>query len=787
MRIMAQISSSTTLLKKLRNHLIVKLHADTDYYKTRLNKSLVNSLFKLVARNETQQFEDVHDKNENYIRSKTNIHTKKVIKHHERECETKPLIRVREDNTAIITAELQIEIFEFMSKQKVEKPKSITERFYDDETDAVKLDTEMIYDDFKELTETEDIIFLKDFANLSEDIADEDIKYYDGDNLSDCGFKKLTGIKKIEIISRTTESPLTVAKTYTAKDTDGNYMTRTASELDNEPGPRIKTFKFDKESPIVLKKKLLESKDDINEVYVYDARMYKGDRKFDIQIQSFQKLDFDVYNLYGYLQEGSKSKEVYLYSIAARKVKAYSCNVNQITKQQGEHNFYKLVNFFYEHVRSKDLQFDKGRSDIIVLNEVLKVVFQNCGYDDSNSAHSIYAGLKDVGKTTISKYFSSIKYRTAVSTTLGGITNAGLFGGANQPKKLPNHEQPSSQTYGAISGQHVMLEEIMEMFNNRDKNLTVIMERLKDALLEPIVETVKVGGLPTPRNATVTLVGNYCSERIATIRNEVGKMGLMANRAVQKMLAEQQELGEDADVDVLANGGQGSFNNSKFIDICQTSDLFKNIDDYPYETREEKVFKESLIMVRNEYDSRGEDMSSGIMTSEQKRFLFSVYGAMKENLDSTNSTSYSEKVSRFNKKHEQLVNLYIPNLNDLIMEISAKDDKDFDYRAIDNFVNELKSKYKHIFETIAVETMIEMTIKVVKSLMIFNNESTPSPDTKIIVERWVYLQGNKVEGKDVASYKRLNKKIKFIADEEKKLAKLKEVVKDVNKDSQTQS
>lgn len=747
-------------LIQIQKQLLKLLNIDNDAYARRFTTKQVQGFLKLIC-----SYKNVDDIVE--IQDKTQIVFKKnhkflqaISNHVKFAIDGRRLICV-EDNTIVITKELQKKFYNYLHALKEKEEAGGMEEFYTIDGKA-RLKSSLTTFDFDRLLESEDSLDLKDFGNVDLDLLEDDVQTYDFSGLSKTfDSSSLTKFGAVDIINKTTETIVAIPLLMSGVDNAGYMYHITPTNLANISSLKVKTM-FGDDTRFIMKPNL---KATINQtVYVYDAIVTndKGERQ-EIQVQSYQELETAVHDLYGFFEIGSESKEFYIKAIASKKLGGSTITLDDIQKQNGNHVFFKLVNLCYSHFRKHGFAADKGKSDLIVLNEVLKLIFRFTGYDSTNFAHSIYAGMRDVGKSYMTTLFEAVQNKTYTIITPGGATYAGIIGGANQVVKLPNHTLPAATRHGAIAGPSLVFDEFMEAFETKGDKLKEIMAELKSCMDKPTVRLSKVGGGVVPRNAKVTLIGNYQATRIEKVRIEIKKLGYQVAKKIRND-NEIAKLGEIENENLMGNSGQGSLDNPKFEELCNTQDLFMEIDEYLGNTFEEKVFKRALIEIRQKYFTDQTDISTGLSYSELKRFPFSIFGTMSENLDATSKKLETDLDSLKRNNILKLSDLYIPNLRELFQSIVRNNKNKPNPILCRQFLDEIRNSYASTFEIRGADTFTQIAQKVLYSLMELNNEIEPSKETMIIVERWVYLQGNKVLQKEVESYKRLNRKIKWIAD-----------------------
>lgn len=173
------------------------------------------------------------------------------------------------------------------------------------------------------------------------------------------------------------------------------------------------------------------------------------------------------------------------------------------------------------------------------------------------------------------------------------------------------------------------------------------------------------------------------------------------------------------------------------------------------------------------------DTATGLKDDVLKRFPFSIFGTMDEHrkIDITKrvwKTAEELKVSEI----EKLADCHIGNLKEVFEEIISKRTRAIDMASCKDFLEKLFRKYETTPALKNADTILGVVAKVLFSIMDFNNEDKPSDDTKIIVERWLWLQANKVLQSDIDHYIIFDSKMDYIADRERKEKEILKVVKD---------
>ena len=593
---------------------------------------------------------------------------------------------------------------------------------------------------------------------------------------------------KISIETIKTTLPIRQSATHEVVFNDDLYK-KTTTELQLTSGATVRPEHYFEEEGKrgVPKATLLQKVSASFPLYIYTGYIHFDDGSIQkLDITSFTELRPTFYNVFGYVQVGIFTNELHVKVFQVEEL-----NNSNIKKEDlfvgnsNQHNFWRFYKFCTTYINSQKVPMHSRVSDVIIFMEVLKTLVNFSTFDPLNRAHGIYAGCQDVGKTYIVEAFAAMRYSSPKMAMPGRMSEAGMFGGANQTLRLPDKEIKGHKVPGYIEQQFILIEEVGTAIVDTKSSFQGILETLKGTLLTDTYDIPIVGGGTGTRNATVQMTMNYTSDYKAIIRSELMKIVLSIEDEHKKI--QRQKIGEG---DELSMSPVPRAKSAILRDMVNKKDIFSSISTFPNETYydkelnieipdfEAKVFRESIVSFREVKESNNLDINTSLPYPILKRLPFSVFGGINEiRHDKTNEEIEADINKRDTRKKDVSYlkyrrSLYIPNLRQVIEE-TITDYKDTINYSSDNVTARLnmysKALYnfllkKHpLFKRGGDEDSESMVSAILLTLMCINKESIPSYETCMIVERWMILQCTSITTTEAKSHVKLRNFIKKIA------------------------
>ena len=508
--------------------------------------------------------------------------------------------------------------------------------------------------------------------------------------------------------------------------------------------------------------------------YVYKFRIKKKDGSFDKDLEYLEtftpNLVPGIYEVIGYAQTGKHLKISYFEGYYFKLLD--SNTMTNLVYHNDKHKFFQLYNFFINHIKSKNFNIEKGRSDGIVWMETLMTIVQFSGYDKKRMCHSLYAGFQDVGKSYITQLFGKIKFTQVKTLTSQRFSVPGLFGAANRDIELPNERKIGQAIHGDFSGDLVIFEELGSAVVDPNSEFHKNIDMLKHALFNSEIDNSKVNGTTSSRTAYAKFIMNYSNAWKSTLRSALKDTITQLEREYN---SKKLSFGENNSITAQNIYEFVKPRSSVLHTLAEQEDLFKDFSQY-YETEflisngkikvteiEAKLFKKSIQTLRETYEKQSIDIYTSLPFAFKKRVLFSLYGLTKE----TNEDASFESLSQFDEE-----DLYIPTLKQHLYDnIRAKEkqfvNEDKLNKTIKRLFDTYAKKYSYLASAVGGNTFGLMFSMVLKALMLYNDEfDKPGIDTLRLVEKWIYLQCTPLESKVIANYRLLEKQIPYVTTQE---------------------
>lgn len=521
-------------------------------------------------------------------------------------------------------------------------------------------------------------------------------------------------------------------------------------------------------------------------LYLYSGVLHFEDGKTrNLDVVSFVPLRQTFYDVYGYLNLGDYTSELYVKVLQVIELENANVSPDEIfvkhPQREREHRYWQFYRFCTEYLNKHKVPLHKKKSDTLIWMEVLKTLVHFGIFDSMNRCHGIYAGFQDVGKTYIAESFNSMRWPSPKTVMPGRISVPGMFGGSNQTLRLPDREIKNHPIPGFIEHPSILIEEVgNDIVNPNAAEFRTILEIFKGCLFKDIVEASKVGSGTSKRNAIIQMTMNYTNSYKSALRAELMKIAEAIESDFRQGKTAYPEFGEQGS-NLLAD--QPRTKSGILREMVNKKDIFANIKSFPtdayFDTElnmdvnkvDAVLFQKAIVSFREVKEKNQIDMATSLPFPVMKRLPFSVFGGINETfIDRTEKDEEEELKLRdlrrkdvsFLKSYKQL---YIPNLREVISGHMIAFANEIDYYNNQDVVADLnyyaKKLYyflvkKHpVFKKTGEDTNEDILSMIMNTLMFINRERVPSLETCQIIEKWMILQSTPITTMEAKSYTRM--------------------------------
>lgn len=473
---------------------------------------------------------------------------------------------------------------------------------------------------------------------------------------------------------------------------------------------------YDKNEAYTIKKENIK---ELNSKTLYHYSASIGDKE-DYHIVSFNKLHNQKYELRGYLSFGKHMKKLFFLNINARPLESPAF---VYIKKDYSHNFLNLVDTFYYMIENSGISINKKLGKTAIMFYLISELPYHFGYDDLRIMHLHIFGPQSVGKSFLMEVLSSMFYSNyIVSSGSKLITDAGLFGAANQDIHLPEYSIKRAVP-GALAEPLFFHEEMLSSFIDMQTTSEgkAFIDTYKDIVLKKYTNIIKANGGKLKRGARIINSGNYdktYQKKIESFIKSAFNKENAFNLNETTVAENQLDLGHDK---------KGY--SEEFLKNWNDFDIDRDLNSDYYTEKQRNIIKR----IKSTFENDKIEFYTGLYEELFKRFCFGIKIRFKAR-SKIKDTTVNAGVELEKNKHK----LYIHKLGTSIADVSSKD-----LELSDQTINYLQKMFrkKYIFLwNIEPNFGTRYFIPILRTLMRLNNEiKLPSKDTLDILEKFLYF------------------------------------------------